>query len=1104
VLASQRYAEHGEEDVVRRAETDSLLLRHPLLSVAHWETFSGPWGRTLCTVLRRGGGSAGGGAPTAAGTTTTTTTLGASSSAAAGATSSIAYLLPCPGNPVADGIGEGKPHNQLNGVTFARGRCLQTIDMNQQGYFEQALLLPNALSLLLPRLPVGGVPAVGSAAATATATATATGAGARAGSGGSDAVSATRAYGSASGRPLVCLGLREHIYTHSLSAPAFFMAQQEYLFGTLWQRLMASPLRTRLHYGHPDIFDAVWVAVRGGTAKASSVVNVSEDVFAGLTVALRGGESGHISFLSVGKGRDVGMLQIEVFESKISGGTAISGTTRDAWRALAGMDLARSFSAYHTGLGFYISNVLAIASAMVGLYYMAFMACSGASAAVQRSGSVYLLGSVTLLQWVMQLGLLSVVPLAVLYALEHGVVRAVGKTLVLFSSLSPLFYMYEIQTKAYFFDAALAFGQQAYLATGRDFVIRHTSFVEVWCAAAHSHFYLGAEAAVLLCAVTALGTYDSSTAYTFFFLSAWLLTASLLLAPLLFNPGAMELRALRGDWGEWFEWLSGNGGSGRSGAGVSAHAPPPTTPPTWAAWHGRVGEGPYAQASCATRVWRGVRLARLPFAAALLLSQLELKRGGEVTVLVLQAVAPWGGLVALQAWWSLGEGGAWCARRQGWGGGCSRSGAVARCLAWAHWGVVGVCTLGGGLGVLYYCWEGGYYNSSSSGSSSSALLLGGAAWGVVAVFFLAAWAVRSVVVVGLWPLFPAARLAWCFLDGVLGSLLLALQTLLAALVPMATTLHARVMYSREYADAVAVVSGSRAALEAHGSAGGVRSLGLEGIDPLAFGAGGAHHHHHHHGHSSKQHPRRGGQGEGGGEGGEGEEEEQPRYHLGDRKWRLKKLQGFAPMATADAAAGVRAVPVPLAVGAGSSSSPGMGAGGGAALGGVFSVGFGGLAAQGGSAPPLPPAAAVAVAVALGASSPAPTPAAPAGLGQQMPTVGQILASAQKRAAAAAAAAAAPSQPASASASAAAAAAGAGSKSGGAPGGGGGGRGGGRGTASASSPLPGDAAKGSRPPRAEGEGGGASGFAAMRARFEKKWCALFFYLCTIIGSLLHFR
>ena len=119
---------------------------------------------------------------------------------------------------------------------------------------------------------------------------------------------------------------------------------------------MASPLRARLHYGHPDLFDAVWITTRGGTSKGSNTINVSEDMFAGFTCALRGGESGHVNFLPLGKGRDVGILQICTFEAKISAGTAISGTTRDSFRAFAAADIARLLSFFHTGIGFYVVN----------------------------------------------------------------------------------------------------------------------------------------------------------------------------------------------------------------------------------------------------------------------------------------------------------------------------------------------------------------------------------------------------------------------------------------------------------------------------------------------------------------------------------------------------------------------------------------------------------------------------------------------------------------------------------------------------------------------------------------------------------------------------
>jgi callose synthase len=209
-LVLSRAAPHPlADDVKRRADVDFLLLVHPTLSVAYYEASVSPLTgkRRLLSVCRTGRG--------------------------------VGYRLPCPGNPIADGVGEGKPENANNGLPFVRGRVvqvscggcggawgcavarvvagcrrasaptsirraratlpisprpllLQTLDMNQEGYFEEALKLPNALSGLGRPVP-------------------------------------------ATGRPLVMLGLREHIYTGGLSAPAYFMSQQEHLFGTMFQ-----------------------------------------------------------------------------------------------------------------------------------------------------------------------------------------------------------------------------------------------------------------------------------------------------------------------------------------------------------------------------------------------------------------------------------------------------------------------------------------------------------------------------------------------------------------------------------------------------------------------------------------------------------------------------------------------------------------------------------------------------------------------------------------------------------------------------------------------------------------------------------------------------
>jgi callose synthase len=77
------------------------------------------------------------------------------------------------------------------------------------------------------------------------------------------------------------IGFREYIFTGSVSSLAYFMSLQEMSFVTLAQRVMATPLRVRMHYGHPDIFDRLFSITRGGMSKGSRGINVSEDVFAG-------------------------------------------------------------------------------------------------------------------------------------------------------------------------------------------------------------------------------------------------------------------------------------------------------------------------------------------------------------------------------------------------------------------------------------------------------------------------------------------------------------------------------------------------------------------------------------------------------------------------------------------------------------------------------------------------------------------------------------------------------------------------------------------------------------------------------------------------------
>ena len=48
------------------------------------------------------------------------------------------YRVKLPGNPI---VGEGKPENQNHAIIFTRGEYMQTIDMNQDNYFEEVRLV---------------------------------------------------------------------------------------------------------------------------------------------------------------------------------------------------------------------------------------------------------------------------------------------------------------------------------------------------------------------------------------------------------------------------------------------------------------------------------------------------------------------------------------------------------------------------------------------------------------------------------------------------------------------------------------------------------------------------------------------------------------------------------------------------------------------------------------------------------------------------------------------------------------------------------------------------------------------------------------------------
>ncbi|CAI5535516.1 unnamed protein product [Closterium sp. Naga37s-1] len=459
-------------------------------------------------------------------------------------------------------IGEGKPENQNHAIIFTRGEALQTIDMNQDSYLEEALKIRNFLEEF-----------------------------------------------SESRRRI--LGMREHVFTGSVSSLAAFMSAQETAFVTIGQRVLYNPLKVRMHYGHPDVFDRVWSLARGGISKASRVINISEDIFAGFNTTLRRGAISHHEYIQVGKGRDVGLNQISLFEAKVASGNGEQLLSRDVYRLGHGLDMFRLLSFYTTSIGFFFSTALTAMAVYAFLWGRCYMVLSGVeetisssdnqalSAAINQQFLVQLMSwnrnspffsCLSSLHWVLptlltliaagsdessflpfllsfasplpQIGLFTSLPMLMELILEKGTGAAIWEFLLMHVQLCFAFFTFSLGTRAHYFLRTLMHGGAKYRATGRGFVVKHEPFVENYRLYSRSHFNKAVE--LLLCLVIYMlySSLRASTAYWLLSLSAWILVLSWLLAPFAFNPLGFDWLKCCDDWEEWTAWLWAKGGKG--------------------------------------------------------------------------------------------------------------------------------------------------------------------------------------------------------------------------------------------------------------------------------------------------------------------------------------------------------------------------------------------------------------------------------------------------------------------------------------------------------------------------------------------------------------
>ncbi|CAN4114506.1 unnamed protein product [Withania somnifera] len=319
--------------------------------------------------------------------------------------------------PGAAKLGEGKPENQNHAIIFSRGEALQTIDMNQDNYLEEALKIRNLLEEFNEDHRV---------------------------------------------RPPTILGVSKHIFSGSVSSLAWFMSNQEISFVTIGQRVLARPLRVHFHYGHPDVFDRIFHITRGGISKASRGINLSEDIFAGFNSTLRCGNITNHGYIQVGKGRD----------AKVACGNGEQTLSRDLYRLGHRFDFLCMLSCYFTTTGFYISSMLVVLTIYAYLYGRLYLSLSGLEQSiirVARSKGDTALRAAMASQSVVQLGLLMALPMVMEIGLERGFRTAAGDIIIMNLQLAAVFH---------YFGRTILHGGATYRATGHGFVVRHEKFSE--------------------------------------------------------------------------------------------------------------------------------------------------------------------------------------------------------------------------------------------------------------------------------------------------------------------------------------------------------------------------------------------------------------------------------------------------------------------------------------------------------------------------------------------------------------------------------------------------------------------------------------------------
>ena len=435
------------------------------------------------------------------------------------------------GNPI---LGDGKSDNQNHAIIFYRGEYIQLIDANQDNYLEECLKIRSVLAEFEEMT--------------------------------TDNVSPyTPGLPPANFNPVAILGAREYIFSENIGILGDVAAGKEQTFGTLFARTL-SQIGGKLHYGHPDFLNGIFMTTRGGVSKAQKGLHLNEDIYAGMNALLRGGRIKHCEYYQCGKGRDLGFGSILNFTTKIGTGMGEQMLSREYYYLGTQLPIDRFLSFYYAHPGFHINNMFIILSVQLfmivmlnlGSLYHETIICNVPDG-VPGTDPLKPTGCANLnpiLSWVNRSVLsifivffISFIPLTVQELTERGFWRAATRLGKQFASGSLFFEVFVCQIYANALSQDLSLGGARYIGTGRGFATARIPFGVLYSRFAAPAIYLGARLLLMLLFATAT-IWQASLVYF------WVSLFAFCLAPFLFNPHQFAWNDFFIDYRDYLRWLS--------------------------------------------------------------------------------------------------------------------------------------------------------------------------------------------------------------------------------------------------------------------------------------------------------------------------------------------------------------------------------------------------------------------------------------------------------------------------------------------------------------------------------------------------------------------